>query len=73
MASRDYWPPVLTSACGGGGGGGSYVYTTSGSTAWTMPVTYHSAGSTFPAPRPQTALDWLDAETEAVCKLARAA
>lgn len=40
----------------------------------TAPVTYYASGGiTMPAPRPQTALEWLDAEIEAVCKLARLA
>lgn len=47
---------------------GSYVYGGSGN--------YNAgadAGYVAPAPRPQTALEWLDAEIEATCKLARQA
>ena len=69
MASLE-WPLVTTVSSGGGS---NYVYTTSSSTAWTMPVTYYSAGGTNPVPRPQTALEWLDAEIEGICKLARMA
>ena len=51
-----------------------WAYNTASSSAtYTMPVMYYSGGSTMPAPRPQTALEWLDAEVEAVCKLARLA
>ena len=56
--------------------GGATGYTTSSSTTWAMPVTLYSGsggsgGYTSPAPRPQTALEWLDAEIESMCKLAR--
>ena len=43
---------------------------------YTQGVTYISSGSggwTAPAPRTPTALEWLDAEVEKVCKLARLA
>jgi hypothetical protein len=41
---------------------------------YTTPLTvYTGGGSGLPAPRPKTALDWLDDEIEAVCKLARQA
>jgi hypothetical protein len=64
-----------------------YAYTTSGSATYTfspsftsngysMPLMLTSSGSggwTAPAPREPTALEWLDAEIEATCKLARVA
>jgi len=56
-----------------------YTYnltTGSSSTTWPLIVSsghgYTYAGSTN-TPRPQTALEWLDAEIEATCKLARQA
>ena len=60
-----------------------YTYNvTSGSstsTAWQVPLTISNGSYVYPgisnggapAPRPQTALEWLDAEIEAMCKLAR--
>lgn len=50
----------------------AYNTTCSGGTTYTMtaPLMVYS-GSTMPAPRSQTALEWLDAEIEATCKLAR--
>ena len=62
--------------------GYNMVTTTGTSTNWTMPVTISTGdyvfsggagGYSMPAPRPQTALEWLDAEVEATCKLARLA
>ena len=70
MASSE-WP--LVTAGVSSGSNYNYVYTTSGTTALTMPATYWSAGGTNPVPRPQTALEWLDAEIEGTCKLARLA
>ena len=56
-----------------------YNTVSSSGTTYTMtaPLTVYSGGAgggyTAPAPRKQTALEWLDAEIEAVCKLARIA
>jgi hypothetical protein len=57
--SSGTWPVVFT---GSGGSTASYIYAGGG-----------AGGYTSSAPRPQTALEWLDAETEAMCKLARLA
>lgn len=68
MAAGDTWAYNVTSTATTT----TYPLQLTGGT-WTGPVTvYSSGGSTMPAPRPQTALEWLDAEIEAVCKLARA-
>lgn len=53
-----------------------YNYTTTSTTLTSMPLIVTSGGAggggwTSPAPRKQTALEWLDAEIESVCKLAR--
>lgn len=45
------------------GGNGGYVFSGGGA----------GGGYSVPAPRPQSALKWLDAEIEATCKLARLA
>ena len=58
------WPVVFTT--GGSSSSGNYVYSGGGSGGG-------SGGYTAPAPRPPTALEWLDAEIEKVCKLARLA
>jgi hypothetical protein len=54
--------------------------TTGTSTSWTLPLTisngsyvYSGSAGGVSAPRPQTALEWLDAEIEATCRLARQA
>ena len=65
----------------------AYTISTTGSSSATWPVianggTSYGKGVTYvsgggggglytPPPRPQTALEWLDAEVEATCKLAR--
>lgn len=58
--------------------GSNWAYNTVSSSSsatytFTAPMTYYSSGSTAPVPRPKTALEWLDDEIEAVCKLARQA
>jgi hypothetical protein len=46
----------------------------SGNTTYVAPLTvYSGGGGGTPAPRPETALEWLDAEIEATCRLARQA
>jgi hypothetical protein len=49
-------------------------YITSSSSAYSYILTPTvSSSSAVSAPRPQTAMEWLDAEIEATCKLARQA
>jgi hypothetical protein len=44
-----------------------------GSSGYMQGVTYVSGGSANPADRTPAALEWLDAEIEATCRLARLA
>lgn len=55
--------------------GWAYSTSASSSANWTVtaPLTYYTSGGTTPQPRPKTALEWLDDEIEAVCRLARQA
>ena len=70
MAATD-WPYNYTTT------NTTYAYMpsyTGGSNAIPYIVTSGGGGSySMPAPRPQTALEWLDAEIEATCRLAREA
>jgi hypothetical protein len=59
-------------------GAGNWVVTTTGTTAgatlyssYTAPMVFTGGYAASPAPRPKTALEWLDDEIQAVCKLAR--
>lgn len=62
----DCWPAVTT-------GGGSWTLTTTTGTSYVYPGTFaiSSGGYSVPPPRTPTTLEWLDAEVESVCKLAR--
>jgi hypothetical protein len=64
MAAGDFWPQNWATTLSSSAS--TYTYTMS-------PLTVYSGGTSLPVPRPQTALEWLDAEVEAVCKLARQA
>ncbi len=71
MAITDQWayPQMYTSTTTNV----SYPLNLTGT--WVGPTTISSDGGSYsaPAPRPQTPLEWLDAEVEATCKLARQA
>lgn len=66
---------------GGGGGSGGYLQTATGTGTTTGTVVindgyangaaYTFAGSANPPPRELTPLEWLDAEVEKTCALAR--
>lgn len=73
----DYQNFVITTT---GSSSGSYLWNGGNGSYTTVagPLTVYSDGGgagvySAPAPRPKTALEWLDDETESVCRLARAA
>ena len=70
MAVTDQWP-ILVNATGGSSG--TYVWSGGNYTLSPPSIAAYSGGYSTNAPRELTALEWLDAETEKVCKLARLA